>query len=84
MPPAPESREYRYYDFVMAAYVCILLCSNLIGPAKETSIQVPLFGTVTFLAGVLFFPISYIFGLAESLNRRATAQLVAALPLFAT
>src|SRR5271170_3680198 len=46
----------------MAAYVCVLLCSNLIGPAKETSIDVPLFGTVTFLAGVLFFPISYIFG----------------------
>jgi uncharacterized integral membrane protein (TIGR00697 family) len=55
-------RQYRYYDFVMAAYVCVLLCSNLIGPAKETSIQVPIFGTVTFLAGVLFFPISYIFG----------------------
>src|ERR1700687_164155 len=58
----PHTRQYRYYDFVMAAYVCILLCSNLIGPAKETSIQVPLLGTVTFLAGVLFFPISYIFG----------------------
>src|SRR5258706_5365836 len=58
----PHTREYRYYDFVMAAYVCILLCSNLIGPAKETSIQVPLLGTVTLLAGVLFFPISYIFG----------------------
>jgi queuosine precursor transporter len=57
-----KSREYRYYDFVMAAYVCVLLCSNLIGPAKETSIEVPIFGTVTFLAGVLFFPISYIFG----------------------
>ena len=56
------SRQYRYYDFVMAAYVCVLLCSNLIGPAKETSIHVPLLGTVTFLAGVLFFPISYIFG----------------------
>jgi queuosine precursor transporter len=56
------SRQYRYYDFVMAAYVCVLLCSNLIGPAKETSIEVPIFGTVTFLAGVLFFPISYIFG----------------------
>ena len=55
-------RQYRYYDFVMAAYVCVLLCSNLIGPAKETSIHVPLIGTVTFLAGVLFFPISYIFG----------------------
>src|SRR5271154_4123374 len=58
----PPMRQYRYYDFVMAAYVCILLCSNLIGPAKETSIEVPIFGPVTFLAGVLFFPISYIFG----------------------
>ena len=57
-----EHRQYRYYDFVMAAYVCILLCSNLIGPVKETSFQVPLLGTVTFLAGVLFFPVSYIFG----------------------
>src|ERR1700691_3853624 len=62
MTAATESRQYRYYDFVMAAYVCVLLCSNLIGPAKETSIHVPIIGTVTFLAGVLFFPISYIFG----------------------
>jgi uncharacterized integral membrane protein (TIGR00697 family) len=62
MPQNRPVREFRYYDFVMAAYVCVLLCSNLIGPAKETTIQVPLIGTVTFLAGVLFFPISYIFG----------------------
>src|ERR1700722_13528725 len=62
MTKPPKPREYRYYDFVMAAYVCVLLCSNLIGPAKETSIHVPIIGTVTFLAGVLFFPISYIFG----------------------
>lgn len=59
---APQTRQYRYYDFVMAAYVCVLLCSNLIGPAKETTIHVPVIGGVTFLAGVLFFPISYIFG----------------------
>ena len=56
------NRQFRYYDFVMAAYVCILLCSNLIGPAKETSLEVPILGTITFLSGVLFFPISYIFG----------------------
>jgi uncharacterized integral membrane protein (TIGR00697 family) len=62
MKPALEPREFRYYDFVMAAYVCVLLCSNLIGPAKETTILVPVIGQVTFLAGVLFFPISYIFG----------------------
>ncbi len=62
MAPTQETRQYRYYDFVMAAYVCVLLCSKLIGPTKETTIQVPIYGTLTFLAGVLFFPISYIFG----------------------
>lgn len=62
MNRSSPTREFRYYDFVMAAYVCILLCSNLIGPSKVTSIHVPLLGTWTFMAGVLFFPISYIFG----------------------
>jgi len=51
----PQNRQFKYYDFVMAAYVCVLLCSNLIGPAKETTIELPLIGGVTFLAGVLFF-----------------------------
>jgi uncharacterized integral membrane protein (TIGR00697 family) len=62
MAPAPKIREFRYYDFVMAAYVCVLLCSNLIGPAKEAAVEIPGIGTITFFAGVLFFPISYIFG----------------------
>jgi uncharacterized integral membrane protein (TIGR00697 family) len=55
-------RHFKYYDFVMAAYVCILLCANLIGPAKLSTVHVPVFGKITFLSGVLFFPISYIFG----------------------
>jgi len=59
---SPHERQYRYYDFFMAAYVCILLCSNLIGPAKESTVHLPWIGNITFLAGVLFFPISYIFG----------------------
>ncbi len=46
----------------MAAFVCVLVCSNLIGPANVTQIDAPLFGTLTFGAGVLFFPISFIFG----------------------
>src|SRR5438552_800008 len=63
MTQSPKMREYRYYDFIMAAYVCVLLCSNLIGPAKETAFHIPGWPwPVTFLAGVLFFPISYIFG----------------------
>jgi len=55
-------RNYRYYDLIMAAYVCILLCANLIGPSKVATVHVPVFGAVTFVAGVLFFPLSYIFG----------------------
>jgi uncharacterized integral membrane protein (TIGR00697 family) len=55
------SRTYKYYDLVMAAFVTVLLCSNLIGAAKPCEVQV--FGyAYTFTAGVLFFPISYIFG----------------------
>jgi uncharacterized integral membrane protein (TIGR00697 family) len=54
--PHPR-RAYRYYDLVMAAFVTVLLCANLIGPAKIAEV-----GGFTFGAGVLFFPISYIFG----------------------
>ena len=50
-------RDYKYYDFIMAAFCTVLLCSNLIGAAKATSA----FG-FTFGAGIFFFPLSYIFG----------------------
>ena len=55
-------RQYKYYEFVLVAFVAVLLCSNLIGPAKIAELNLPLVGTVTFAAGVMFFPISYIFG----------------------
>jgi hypothetical protein len=55
-------KSYKYYDFIMAAFVTVLLCSNFIGAAKQTTIDLPLIGATTFSAGVLFFPISYIFG----------------------
>jgi queuosine precursor transporter len=55
-------KNYRYYDLVLAAFVTVLLCSNLIGAAKQTTLTLPVIGAVTFSAGVLFFPISYIFG----------------------
>ena len=50
-------KPYRYYDLVMAAFVTVLLTSNLIGAAKVVTVW-----KVTFGAGVLFFPLSYIFG----------------------
>ena len=54
--PSPR-RSYRYYDLVMAAFVTVLLCANVIGAAKVAEI-----GGFVFGAGVLFFPISYVFG----------------------
>jgi queuosine precursor transporter len=58
----PKERTYRYFDFVMVAFVVVLVCSNLIGPAKAAQLHLPILGAVTFGAGVVFFPISYIFG----------------------
>ena len=58
----PTARNYRYYEFVMAAFVTVLVCSNLIGPAKIAQVELPVMGALTFGAGVLFFPISYVFG----------------------
>jgi uncharacterized integral membrane protein (TIGR00697 family) len=55
-------KNYKFYDLILGGYVCVLLCANLIGPAKVSTVELPLFGPVTFLAGVLFFPISYLFG----------------------
>jgi uncharacterized integral membrane protein (TIGR00697 family) len=62
MHAAATPRTYRYYDFILGAFVCTILCSNLIGPAKVAQVHLPLIGEFTFGAGVLFFPISYIFG----------------------
>ncbi|USI73398.1 queuosine precursor transporter [Sphingomonas morindae] len=51
----------RYFDFTMAAFVTILLLSNVIGAAKMASVSVA--GREwTFGAGILFFPVSYILG----------------------
>ncbi len=60
--PTGQSRpSYRYYDLVMAAFVTVLLCSNMIGPGKSCRVMV-LGVPLVFGAGNLFFPISYIFG----------------------
>ena len=57
-----QGRAYRYFEFVMAAFVTVLICSNLIGPAKIAQIDLPVLGTFVMGAGALFFPISYVFG----------------------
>jgi queuosine precursor transporter len=59
---AGAPRNFRYYDFIMVAFVTVLICSNFIGAAKQAVVELPLLGPTPFGAGVLFFPISYIFG----------------------
>ena len=56
-------RSLRYYDFVMAAFVAILLLSNVLGAGKVAQIWVPgLERYWPFGAGILFFPIGYVIG----------------------
>jgi uncharacterized integral membrane protein (TIGR00697 family) len=52
----------RYFDFVMAAFVTILLLSNVIGAGKVAVIELPGGGAWPFGAGILFFPVSYVIG----------------------
>lgn len=58
---AVAGRQFRYYDFVMAAFVAILLLSNIIGAAKPAAVTIRgeqwIFG-----AGILFFPLGYVIG----------------------
>ncbi len=53
----PLRRQYKYYDLVMVAFVTVLLCANIIGVQKRSTV----FG-FTFGTGILFFPLSYVFG----------------------
>lgn len=56
-------KQYRYYDVVMASFVTVLLLSNLLSSAKLIDLQTSI-GPIplSFDAGTLVFPISYIFG----------------------
>jgi hypothetical protein len=59
---ALSGRSLRYFDFVMAAFVAILLLSNVLGAGKVAVIELPGVGAWPFGAGILFFPVSYVIG----------------------
>jgi hypothetical protein len=59
---ALEGERLRYFDFVMAAFVTILLLSNVLGAGKVAVVHLPGIGAWPFGAGILFFPISYVIG----------------------
>jgi uncharacterized integral membrane protein (TIGR00697 family) len=59
---ALAGRPLRAFDFVMVAFVTVLLLSNVIGAAKVALIDLPVLGPREIGAGILFFPISYVIG----------------------
>lgn len=59
---ALSGAHFRYYDLVMAAFVAILLLSNVLGAGKRAEIDLPWIGLWPFGAGILFFPLSYVIG----------------------
>jgi uncharacterized integral membrane protein (TIGR00697 family) len=54
-----ESFRYRYFDLIMALFVAVLLISNIASAAKIVNLGLPV---LTFDAGTLLFPVSYVFG----------------------
>ena len=51
-------RAYKYFDLLMAAFVTILICSEFIAASKGRSNR----DRTSSAQGVVFFPLSYIFG----------------------
>ena len=54
--------RFRYFEFVMVAFVVVLVLSNVIGAGKRAVIDLPIIGHWPFGAGILFFPVSYVIG----------------------
>ena len=57
---ALHGAHFRYFDFIMVAFVVVLLLSNVIGAEKRSFVTLPGIGAWPFGAGILFFPISYL------------------------
>ena len=59
---ALRARPMRWFDFTMAAFVTVLLLSNVLGAGKVAVIHLPVVGEWPFGAGILFFPLAYVLG----------------------
>jgi hypothetical protein len=72
-------KSYRYYDLIMALFVTVLLVSNIASSAKIVDWGVSVLGLrLSFDAGTLLFPLSYIFGdvLTEVYGYRRSRRVI--------
>jgi len=67
-----ERRAYRYLDLVMAAFVAVLIISNV------ASTKIVALGPFTFDGGTILFPLAYIFGdvLTEVYGYRRSRRVI--------
>jgi uncharacterized integral membrane protein (TIGR00697 family) len=73
------SRQYRYFDLIMALFVTVLIVSNIASSGKIVDWGFSLFGVrMAFDAGTLLFPVSYIFGdiLTEVYGYRRSRRVI--------
>ncbi len=54
-----RNQPFKYFDVVVALFVAVLLISNVVSAAKIVNLGLPI---LTFDAGTLLFPVSYVFG----------------------
>ncbi len=79
LPSVSDQHNFRYLDLVMAAFVAVLLISNIASSAKIVDLGFSLFGVpMAFDGGTLLFPLSYIFGdiLTEVYGFRASRRVI--------
>jgi uncharacterized integral membrane protein (TIGR00697 family) len=72
-------KQYRFFDLIMAAFVTVLVVSNIASSAKIVDWGFGLFGLpMAFDAGTILFPISYIFGdiLTEVYGYRRSRRVI--------
>ena len=81
-PGAPSNsppKRYRYFDFIMAVFITVLLVSNVASSAKIVDLGFSLAGVrMAFDAGTILFPVSYIFGdiLTEVYGYRRSRRVI--------
>lgn len=72
-------KPYKFFDLIMALFVTVLLISNIASSAKIVDWGVSMLGLrLSFDAGTLLFPISYIFGdvLTEVYGYRRSRRVI--------
>lgn len=78
-PEGVPGHVLKYFDLVMAAFVMVLIVSNIASSSKIVDWGISLFGVpLAFDAGTLLFPVSYIFGdvLTEVYGYRRSRRVI--------